>query len=406
MTLRSVLSNDIVTGLLLSINDTQIDFSIKEKVIRTNGGYVFRERTRKTEENGERKNRTLFGRASVRSNTFGYTLPDIGPLLDKLCRSVLNPENDDFDSYYFPQVAAVIGEKIANNKAVQRLVEEEIVNYPDDYFEAYNAVVSMLESTDNADLREVLKICFFYKSFRIIDEYLAVYFKQVHYIAPVRATAERYYRLRNFAVDEVDFQGKNLAIFFNSLSKKRLEDFQVWTNKQFGFAVSVKKVGGHLSLQIKLKGSNQEINLSDTGFGYSQILPIITQLWELSTQEKKRQQGFIRPSEKLPLVIAIEQPELHLHPAIQAKLAKAFIAGIDLARSNGYELQLIMETHSQTIVNYFGRAIARGQLKSGDVSLIFFEKKPGENITTVHKSFYDDDGYLNNWPYGFFDSED
>lgn len=406
MTLKSIRSNDVVTGLSLSINDTRIDFSIREKIIRTNGGYVFKERARKNEDNNEFKNRTMFGRASAHSRTFGYTLPDIGGLLDRIFSKLPNSENEDFETFEFAQITAKIGEKLANNKPVDFLDIMDIDDYDEDYIETYNGIVSMLNRTDDSDFREILKICFFYRAFGAIDEYLSVYFKQVHYIAPVRATAERYYRLRNFAVDEVDFQGKNLAIFINSLSKKRLDDFQAWTNEQFGFAVSVKKTSGHLSLQIKLKDSTQEINLSDTGFGYSQILPIITQLWELSTQEKKHQQTFPRLTETLPLVVAIEQPELHLHPAIQAKLAKAFIASIDLARSNGYELQLIMETHSQTIVNYFGRAIARGQLNAGDVSLIFFEKKPGENLTTVHKSFYDRDGYLHDWPYGFFDSED
>ena len=406
MTLKSILGNDVVTGLVLSIDDTEISFSLREKILRTNCGYFYREPTRKKEENYEPQNRAKFNRVSAHSRTFGYNLPDIGVLLERIFNRFVNTENDDFETYYFAQLTAEIGEQLAHSKPISPHDEKDKGRFPDGYVEIYNSIVTTLQKTDSSELHETLKVFYFYRVFHTIDEYLFGYFRQVHYIAPVRATAERYYRLRNLAVDEVDFQGKNLAIFINSLSKKRLDDFQAWTNEQFGFAVSVKKAGGHLSLQIKLKDLPQEINLSDTGFGYSQILPIITQLWELSTQEKKRQQTFPRLAETLPLVVAIEQPELHLHPAIQAKLAKAFLASIDLARSNGYELQLIMETHSQTIVNYFGRAIARGQLNAGDVSLIFFEKKPGENITTVHKSFYDRDGYLHDWPYGFFDSED
>lgn len=406
MTLKSIRSNDVVTNLSLSIGETQIDFALREKVIRTCGGYVYKESAKKPVKANDPKHRSLFGRVSARSKTFGYWLPDIGTLLDKVFAKWVNPENDDFEAYYYSQMAAEIGEKLANAKPIDMLDEKKRNHFPDGYVETYNGIVSTLNKTDHSDLHEILKICFFYKAFRYIDEYLSDYFRQVHYIAPVRATAERYYRLRNLAVDEVDFQGKNLAIFINSLSKKKLDEFQAWTNKHFGFAVNVKQIGGHLSLQIKLSDSNQEINLSDTGFGYSQILPIITQLWELSTHERTYQKNYSGIPQNIPLVIAIEQPELHLHPAIQAKLAKAFIASIDLARSNGYELQLILETHSQTIVNYFGRSIARGQLKADDISLILFEKKPGENLTTVHKSYYDNDGYLNDWPYGFFDSED
>ena len=111
-------------------------------------------------------------------------------------------------------------------------------------------------------------------------------------------------------------------------------------------------------------------------------------------------------SQLCPLVIAIEQPELHLHPAIQAKLAKAFIACIKLARDNGYELQLLLETHSQTIVDYLGRAIAKGQLSRDDVSVILFEKNADGNATVVKNSNYDENGYLENWPYGFFDPKE
>jgi len=230
------------------------------------------------------------------------------------------------------------------------------------------------------------------------------YYQQVHYIAPLRATAERYYRLRNLAVDEVDYQGKNLAVFINSLTQKQLDQFGEWTNEHFGFSVSTDKSKGHLSLLIKLVGSDKAINLSDTGFGYSQVLPIITQLWELSS--RKRERNRYSRHGLLPLVVAIEQPELHLHPAVQAKLAKAFIATIELARKNGYQLQLLLETHSETIVNYLGGAIARGLLKKEDVSVVLFEKVIGDSHTTVRNCNYDNDGYLENWPYGFFVSEE
>lgn len=230
-----------------------------------------------------------------------------------------------------------------------------------------------------------------------IDEYLSEYFKQVHYIAPLRATAERYYRLRNTAIDEIDHQGKNLAIFLNSLSEKRLEGFQAWTLQYFGFRIFVQKESGHLSVNVELKESTGRFNLSDTGFGYSQILPIITQLWMLSTKERTTRNN-------APLVVAIEQPELHLHPSLQAKLAKVFIASIQLARDHGYQLQLILETHSETIVNYFGSAIARGELLPKDISVILFDKCLGSKYTDVRISSFDNSGYLEDWPIGFLSS--
>lgn len=227
-----------------------------------------------------------------------------------------------------------------------------------------------------------------------IDKYLSDYFKQVHYIAPLRATAERYYRLRNTAIDDIDHQGKNLAIFLNSLSEKRLKAFQAWTLQHFGFSIFVQRESGHLSVNVELKESTGRFNLSDTGFGYSQILPIITQLWMLSTKERTTHSY-------APLIVAIEQPELHLHPNLQTNLAKVFIASIKLAQEHGYQLQLILETHSETIVNYFGIAIARGELAPNDISVILFDKCFGCQYTDVRVSSYDDSGYLKDWPIGF-----
>lgn len=241
----------------------------------------------------------------------------------------------------------------------------------------------------------VLKLIAFYGIFDSIDDYINAYFRQVHYIAPLRATAERYYRLRNLAIDEVDYQGKNLPIYLSGLSPKRLNSFQEWTKDFFGFKVIVDKNAGHLSVKIALQTENG-VNLSDTGFGYSQILPIITQIWDLSTRARNRR------NDSMPLVIAIEQPELHLHPALQAKLAEAFIACITLAKQNGYQLQLILETHSETIVNYFGRAIARGTLQTEDISVVLFNRDVNTSYTEVKTTGYSKDGYLENWPIGFF----
>lgn len=310
-------------------------------------------------------------------------------------------------SHILTQIAAEIGEKLTNNEDISIIAGKSNAKtgYAARYHKEYNNLVTIMQNDSTGDIAEIYKLCFIYDCFDSIDDYIGVYFRQVHYIAPLRATAERYYRLRNLAVDEVDYQGKNLPIFINSLTATQLAKFQAWTDEQFGFKIEIDKSRGHLSLLIQLRGSDKKINLSDTGFGYSQVLPIITQMWELSALPKNAY-PYYRSSSMIPLVIAIEQPELHLHPAIQARLAKAFIACIDLARKNKRELQLIIETHSETIVNYFGRAIERGLLNKDDVSLILFEKNMGDSYTTVHKSFYDRDGYLHDWPYGFFDSED
>lgn len=410
ITVVSSNGKDRVSKASLKINATQVDFDIDTKTITTNSGFSYTEVDLETQM---AKNAKVSGmpmrRYYIGSHCFGFMLPAIDEFFELIYQSLAIEENDELDYYDVKRITVEIGTALINTGEAPVINEETTkkTRQLSAYTKAYNKILSAIMKDDRSNLKEMAKLLAIYDVFREAEEYLYSYFKQVHYIAPLRATAERYYRLRNLAVDEVDYQGKNLPVFINSLTPSQLKEFQAWTEQHFGFAVSTDKNKGHLSLQIKLCGSDKSINLSDTGFGYSQVLPIITQLWELSSRKRNnRPTMYIDRNQRIPLVIAIEQPELHLHPAIQAKLAKAFLACIDLARKNKSDIQLLIETHSETIVNYFGRAIARKLLHPDDISVIFFEKDADQSVTTVRNSSYNADGFLTNWPYGFFDSEE
>lgn len=233
--------------------------------------------------------------------------------------------------------------------------------------------------------------------FRTIDNYLTSYFKNSIYIAPLRATAERYYRLRDLSIDEVDSSGRNLAEFLYNIETNKFKGFQDWTNKNLGFQVEKEDSGdqfnqskGYVSIFIKKHGQDRRYNLSDTGFGYSQILPIVTQLWAIKQKSRKSLE---------PKIVIIEQPELHLHPKLQGKLISAICS---LANSN---CQFIIETHSETIVNTIGELIYKKQVESKDTSILFFSKDENDSETRIEKSYYDEDGYLVDWPVGFFDGD-
>ncbi len=239
--------------------------------------------------------------------------------------------------------------------------------------------------------------------YRDFSEYIIKYFSNVYYIAPVRATAERYYRLRNAAVNEVDCRGKNLPVFLNSLKNEQFKRFQDWTHTNLGFEVEKSLSEGHVSIKIRKNGQDKAVNLSDTGFGYSQILPIVTQLWYITDARNKRQQFRARTASEIivPVTIAIEQPELHLHPALQAKLMDV-IAKIATEKN----VRFIIETHSETIINRIGTLIDKGKFNNNDVEITIFDKQFGEERTCVKKSTFDEEGYLKDWPIGFFEPEE
>lgn len=249
---------------------------------------------------------------------------------------------------------------------------------------------------------EIEKWIFLYflpRYFSNASEYLTRYFRNVYYIAPVRATAERYYRLRNAAVNEVDCRGKNLPVFLNSLSDDSFKQFQKWTMENLGFEVGKTTSTGHVSLKIKRNGQSKAVNLSDTGFGYSQILPIVTQLWYTIVRNNQRtEKRAYRAEQNVPFTFVIEQPELHLHPALQAKL-------IDIIVKIAHEgnVNFIIETHSETMINRVGSLIYKKKIEKTDVGIVLFEKDYGDDNTKVSKSNYDEEGYLENWPIGFFE---
>ena len=67
------------------------------------------------------------------------------------------------------------------------------------------------------------------------------------------------------------------------------------------------------------------------------------------------------------------------------------------------KINIIIETHSETIINQIGHRIYKGQLFSDDVGIVIFEKDKPDEQTSVNISNYDSDGNLEKWPCGFFD---
>ncbi|MGO4196748.1 DUF3696 domain-containing protein [Rhizobium sp. YAF28] len=221
------------------------------------------------------------------------------------------------------------------------------------------------------------------------------------YIGPMRARSERYYRYQDLAVSEIDPDGKNFPMFLNSLNDELREDFSTWVADRFGYGVEVEQRSGHISINLKV--GNYTTNIVDNGYGISQILPVLGQIWWASTgvggrtSQTRRGQGSI---------LVIEQPELHLHPAHQALIADAIVA--ERGNKGGgapSPVQFIIETHSEALVNRLGELVALGQIEPEDVQILIFEGEddPTERLTNVRLAHFDDEGTLTNWPYGFFE---
>lgn len=70
----------------------------------------------------------------------------------------------------------------------------------------------------------------------------------------------------------------------------------------------------------------------------------------------------------------------------------------------GEPVQIIAETHSSSLINRLGELVANGTVKREDVQIVMFDQGSALSPVTIRTSEFDDDGVLQNWPFGFFSS--
>src|SRR5579875_999049 len=168
-----------------------------------------------------------------------------------------------------------------------------------------------------------------------------------------------------------------------SLPETHRSRFRQWMRTYFGFEIFPQSVGdgARVALRIKDGVSGTEINLADAGFGFSQMLPFLVQVWSLTEGRElqyRRVYGGFPP--RLPqfgpsgtYIIAIEQPELHLHPALQSRLADLIVAMCAVSRKQNVPIRFFLETHSQTIIDRVGESVESGAVKREDMQVVLFE---------------------------------
>lgn len=236
-----------------------------------------------------------------------------------------------------------------------------------------------------------------------INIYFLQLSKSISYVGPLRASAQRYYRFQNYNVEKIDADGKNLPMYLNNLETDALIEYNNWIYSLFNFNVALNPNDGNVEILIKEKGKENR-NMVDVGFGYSQILPIITMVWE--AVQKLSEDNTANGHMHVPQLIAIEQPELHLHPRMQSLFAQMLVKVINDADEKNLDIRFVIETHSETIINKIGEDIAMGMCSKDHVNVYLFNAKNEGMEKYVEESTFSEDGQLMNWPYGFFSDYD
>lgn len=209
-----------------------------------------------------------------------------------------------------------------------------------------------------------------------------LYENNLNYVSPLRAHPKRYYMLdkakMTISLDTLDGDAIAEVLKENSSVKKNVNE---WFNK-FGFKIDVKPFK-EIIHHMYVTQNGLPLDITDVGFGISQVLPIIIQ-------------GFLSQSGSITIV---EQPEIHLHPKMQADLGDLLI---DIVKEDNKKL--IIETHSEYILRRIRRRISEGKLNKDDVAICLFHPKTNDNPAWVEKLEISEKGAFK-WPEEYYDGE-
>jgi predicted ATPase len=228
--------------------------------------------------------------------------------------------------------------------------------------------------------------------------------KGVFYVGPLREDPKRLYLWSGEIPDHVGRRGDRAieAILasgdraFNWKPKQRTRPLpqlvaERLRNMGLIHEFQVKPLGQHrkeYEVLVRTSAKLPEVKLTDVGFGVSQVLPVIVECF------------YVRPHS----IVIFEQPEIHLHPRVQADLADLFVDAIR-AREHGEprDCQFIIESHSEHFLRRVQLRIAEEELSKADTALYFVHTEGSS--AQIEELDVDDYGNIRNWPDGFFGDE-
>lgn len=206
----------------------------------------------------------------------------------------------------------------------------------------------------------------------------------INHVSPLRAFPQRYYLLdksiHHTQLNALD--GTELA----EVLKKNLS-IRDEINKllaEFSVAIDVEKVNDIIH-KITVNQDAVNLELTDVGFGISQVLPILVQ-------------AYLSPENSITI---IEQPEIHLHPKMQAWLTDALIK----IALEGHK-RFLIETHSEALVRRVRLRIVDedSSLTEKDVAIYHLERNKIKGLTSLNIVPISSDGDIT-WPKDFMDVE-
>lgn len=212
----------------------------------------------------------------------------------------------------------------------------------------------------------------------------------VSYLGPMRQAPERLHVLSGEPVRGSGSRGQHVV---DLLARRPsvLRDVNQWFTKlEIPYDLDIrtvtdKAVAGAIGevhcLLLRDRRTGVEVAPTDVGFGIGQVLPIVVE--SVISREG---------------TLCIEQPEIHLHPALQAKLGELFADRVQ----KGHQ-QFVLETHSEHLILRLQRLVRRGTLRPDQLAVLHVGADPDGQGRIRHLRLGENGDFLDEWPNGFFD---
>jgi hypothetical protein len=214
-----------------------------------------------------------------------------------------------------------------------------------------------------------------------VMEWIAPYIQAVVHVPGLRGNSSRTYRV---SAGGPTFEGTfenyvaSVILSWQKEQSRRYEDLNC-DLQHLGLAESVfaHRVD---DTAIELGVDSEMFSIADVGFGVSQTLPVLVALRAAADGQ----------------LVYLEEPEIHLHPRAQVRLAG--ILG-DAAKRG---VRVVAETHSSLLLRAIQTLVAKGALHADLVRLHWFSRD-SDGVTQIKSVTPDENGALGDWPEDFGD---
>ena len=222
----------------------------------------------------------------------------------------------------------------------------------------------------------------------------------IYYLGPLREYPRREYNWAGSSPEDVGQRGERTVDAILAATsrqekrslghRKRKKSFQEmiahWLD-ELGLICDfrLEKIAQGTNLyraMVKTSSSSVSTALTDVGFGVSQALPALVLLYYVPEGS----------------TVLMEQPEIHLHPAVQSGLADLM-----LNVAGARKLQIVVESHSEHLMRRLQRRVAEGKASPDDVKLYFVSIDRG--VARASDLALNEWGEIENWPENFFGDE-